>query len=67
VAKEGGQVKIDWSERANRNRREQLTYIASENPTAALRLSKAIRLQVRQLAKHPELGRKGRMLGRGNW
>jgi toxin ParE1/3/4 len=42
---------------------ELVAYIASDNPIAAYRVHDEIRKQTNLLAKHPEMGRPGRVRG----
>jgi len=56
-------LKIVWTNRAARNRSEQLLYIAEENPEAAVRLAFEIRDQVFLLSQYPEIGRSGKLKG----
>lgn len=56
-------MKVLWLKTALRNRFEQLDYIASENPAAAVRLDEEIERQADLLAEHPFLGRDGRIAG----
>jgi toxin ParE1/3/4 len=54
---------IDWLPEANRNRFNQLDYIAQENPLAAASQDEEIEHQVELLLQHPKMGRRGRVQG----
>ena len=54
---------IDWLPEANRNRFDQLDYIAEDNPLAAAEQDEEIERQVDMLVQHPKMGRPGRMKG----
>ena len=54
-------MKVIWTRPALRELEAIGDYIARHNQTAALRIVQRIRQQVRQLGKHPHLGRAGRI------
>lgn len=54
---------IDWLPEANRNRFDQLDYIAEDNPLAAADQDDEIERQVNMLQDHPKMGRPGRVKG----
>ena len=54
---------IDWLPEANRNRIEQLDYIAADSPLAAADQDDEIERQVNMLHEHPKMGRPGRVKG----
>ena len=54
---------IRWLKTADRNRLEQLTYIAQDNPSAAVRLDEEIERQTDNLSQYPLMGREGRVNG----
>jgi plasmid stabilization system protein ParE len=54
---------LSWSERARQDLREALGFIARDSPTAARRVQREIRQQVSNLARFPELGREGLLVG----
>jgi toxin ParE1/3/4 len=54
---------VIWLADATTTRLAQLRFVAREHPSAAARLSMEIRLQVRQLREHPQMGRAGRVSG----
>lgn len=54
---------IDWLPEANRNRFDQLDYIAQDNPLSAADQDGEIEHQVDMLLQHPKMGRPGRMKG----
>jgi toxin ParE1/3/4 len=56
-------MKIEWLPVAERNRDQQLDYLAERNPGAAVKMGDAIDFAVGQLADHPHLGRAGRVRG----
>ncbi len=51
---------IDWLPEANRNRFDQLDYIADDSPLSAADLDDEIERQVNMLYEHPKMGRPGR-------
>ena len=56
-------MNLDWLPEANRNRFEQLDYIAQDNPLAAIGQDEEIERQVSMLMLHPKIGRSGRLKG----
>ena len=54
---------IAWLRTAPRTRIEQLNYIAADNVQAAIRLDEEIDRQIDLVAKHPLMGREGRVKG----
>ena len=56
-------MKIIWLPRARADRTNAITYIANENPGAALNQLTEIERQADALADHPEMGRPGRLQG----
>ena len=56
-------MNIRWLPRAQRNRLEQLDYIAQDNPLAAVRQDEQIERQINMLLAHPQMGRPGRVSG----
>jgi toxin ParE1/3/4 len=56
-------VKIAWLASARRSLRQQLVYIAANNPAAARRVRQRIHEAVRNLARFPESGRTGEFVG----
>lgn len=54
-------MKIRWLRAAARNRFEQLDYIATDNPSAAVRIDAQIEHQTGLLLSHPLMGREGRV------
>lgn len=56
-------MNLDWLPEANRNRFEQLDYIAQDNPLAAIGQDEEIERQVNMLMLHPKIGRSGRLKG----
>lgn len=56
-------MKIRWLKTADRNRLEQLAYIAQDNPTAAIRVDEEIERQTDLLSQFPLMGREGRVEG----
>ena len=55
--------RVRWLRGAMQTRREQLAYIAADNPRAAAEQEKRIRQHVANLAEHPSIGRGGRVPG----
>lgn len=56
-------MKIRWLRTALRNLDEQTAYIANDNSEAALRIVARVRDAIERLARHPSLGRPGRVPG----
>ena len=56
-------MRLIWSPRARRNLDEILDYLASDNPTAALKVIERIETRVGLLANDPGIGRPGRVRG----
>lgn len=56
-------MKVRWRESAGYDLREIRTYIAQDNPAAARKVIKAIRLQVAVLGRNPLIGRAGQVAG----
>lgn len=54
-------VRIDWLPAAQRDRANQLAYVAKRNPRAALEMGDAIDAAVLRLIDHPHSARKGRV------
>jgi len=53
--------KVIWSRTAEERLRENITYYAEQNPTAAWRIYVEVLERAEILAPHPEIGRKGRV------
>lgn len=56
-------MKIVWSRRAAAHLVAIREYVEQDNPEAAGRLARRIREAVEQLARHPLMGRPGRVQG----
>jgi toxin ParE1/3/4 len=56
-------VRVEWHPLARTDLSELVTYIATDNPTAAYGVHDEIRRQTGILATHPEVGRLGRIPG----
>ncbi|WP_297364459.1 type II toxin-antitoxin system RelE/ParE family toxin [Acidiferrobacter sp.] len=56
-------MKLIWTRLAHIDRSAIRTYLAQDNPAAALSLDTAFSRRVRQLAVHPDIGRPGRVTG----
>ena len=56
-------MKLVWTRLAHSDRGAIRTYIAQDNPAAALALDTHLSRTVRHLATHPDLGRPGRVVG----
>jgi toxin ParE1/3/4 len=54
---------IEWLPEANRNRFEQLEFIARDKPLAAANQDDEIERQIGLLTDHPRMGRPGRVAG----
>lgn len=54
---------VEWLPLANKNRFEQLDYIAQDNPIAAISQDEEVEHQVDMLINHPQMGRPGRKRG----
>jgi addiction module RelE/StbE family toxin len=56
-------MEVVWLRRARRHLAEIVTYIADDNPTAAISVRQRIEEAARSLSAHPDVGRQGRMDG----
>jgi len=56
-------VRVRWLRKALANLNAEAEYIARDNPDAAVRVVGAITAAVDHLAKHPAMGRAGRVPG----
>ena len=56
-------MRVEWHPLARTDLAELVAYIANDNPSAAYRVHEDIRRQTAALAKHPEIGRPGRVRG----
>lgn len=56
-------MRIEWLPEAERGFSAQLTWIADQNPWAAVDVGDAILAAVSRLAEHPAIGRAGRVRG----
>ena len=56
-------MSIRWLPQAQRNRLEQLDYIAQNNPLSAIGQDEQIERQINMLLAHPKMGRPGRVTG----
>lgn len=56
-------MKLSWLPKAIANRDAQITYIAQDNPLAAVTQGDHIAEQIEILLQHPEMGRPGRKKG----
>lgn len=56
-------MSIRWLPQAQRNRLEQLDYIAQDKPLAAIGQDEQIERQINMLLAHPKMGRPGRVTG----
>lgn len=56
-------MRVEWHPLARTDLAELVEYIANDNPSAAYRAHDDIQRQTAALAKHPELGRPGRVRG----
>ncbi|TAM36954.1 MAG: type II toxin-antitoxin system RelE/ParE family toxin [Burkholderiaceae bacterium] len=54
---------IDWLPEANRDRFDQLDYIAQDNPLAAADQDEEIERQIDMPMQHPKMGRPGHVKG----
>lgn len=54
---------IDWTARAGQDRRETRARIALENLPSAVELDNSITQKAERLARHPAMGRPGRLPG----
>ncbi len=59
----GAIVRVRWLRTANANLDSAASYIAKEDPDTAQEMYAHIRERVAELAKHPEMGRPGRVFG----
>ncbi|MDR0239556.1 MAG: type II toxin-antitoxin system RelE/ParE family toxin [Deltaproteobacteria bacterium] len=56
-------MRVRWLRTANRNLDAAIENIARDDPDAAREVYACIRARVADLAKHPEIGRPGRVFG----
>ena len=56
-------MSIRWLSQAQRNRLEQLDYVAQDKPLAAIGQDEQIERQINMLLAHPKMGRLGRVTG----
>ena len=56
-------MNVAWHPLARADLAEAMTYIATENPSAAYRIHDDIQKQTDRLATYPEIGRLGRVRG----
>jgi toxin ParE1/3/4 len=56
-------MRIIWSPTARDDLKHVRSYIARQNPAAAANVAKAILQAVQNLARHPSMGRPGRLPG----
>ena len=56
-------MEVVWLRRAQQHLAEIITYIANDNPTAAISVRQRIEEAARSLSAHPEMGRQGRIDG----
>ena len=59
----GKRLEVRWLKRALANLEAEAEYICRDNPAAARRVVTAIEQAVKPLARHPALGRHGRVEG----
>ena len=60
-------MRVEWLQTALNNLHEEATYLARDNPRAAAEFVAAIKYRVEQLARLPEKGREGRIVGTREW
>jgi len=56
-------VRVNWLREARANLDAEAEYISQDSPAAAGRMVEAIESAVARLARHPAMGRPGRVLG----
>jgi toxin ParE1/3/4 len=56
-------MRVEWLPVAERNRDDQIAYIAERNPWAAIDMGDAIEATMGHLIDHPHIGRPGRVKG----
>ncbi len=56
-------MKLVWTNEAIRDLVEARSYVANDNPTAAVKLAKRIVAATKRLLRNPQIGRKGRLRG----
>lgn len=56
-------MKVIWTVEARQDRADVWDYIAAENPHAAARMDELFSDAAARLAKHPKLGRPGKIAG----
>lgn len=60
-------MQVKWLRRALRNLEEEAAHIARDNPQAAAALVSQADESTRLLARHPDMGRPGRVPGTREW
>ena len=63
LSSRSGLKRVRWLRTALRNLNAQAAYIATDNPEAAVRMVARVREAIERLARHPSLGRPGRVPG----
>lgn len=63
LSSRSGLKRVRWLRTTLRNLDEQTAYIATDNPEAAVRMVARVRDAIERLARHPSLGRPGRVPG----
>jgi addiction module RelE/StbE family toxin len=56
-------VRVRWLRRALANLLSSAAYVAERDPAAAARIAARLEAAVRELARHPAMGRPGRVAG----
>lgn len=56
-------MKLEWTAQAGQDRRDTRARIGQENLPAAVELDDSITQKAERLARHPAMGRPGRLLG----
>lgn len=60
-------MRVEWLRTALKNLDDEASYIALDNPQAAIDFVKAIKSSVKQLSQFPSMGREGRLPGTREW
>lgn len=60
-------MRVEWLKTALKNLDDEASYIAVDNPQAAIEFVKTIKACVEQLSQFPAMGREGRLPGTREW
>lgn len=60
-------MKVSWTLSAEQDRADIVDFIAQDNPLAAIRMDELFGSSASRLARHPLMGRPGRVPGTREW